>query len=151
MRLTVPTFDRQGEETSMQKPWQHIALATALVAALGAAPAFAGGPTKASDTKANDTKASSPSASPSMSAGDFVARHTMTGEVTRIDAKRGTMTLKTAEGNLDLHFPPSALSNVKKGDRVTVELAMKPEGGPAASGPSEKTGPASTTDSGKKY
>jgi len=40
---------------------------------------------------------------------------------------------------------------VKKGDRVTVELAMKPEGGPAASGPSEKTGPASTTDSGKKY
>jgi len=28
---------------------------------------------------------------------------------------------------------------------------MKPEGGPAASGPSEKTGPASTTDSGKKY
>jgi len=86
-----------------------------------------------------------------MSAGDFVARHTMTGEVTRIDAKKGTMTLKTAEGNLDLHFPPSALSAVKKGDRVTVELAMKPEGGPAASGPSEKTGPASTTDSGKKY
>ena len=135
----------------MQKPWHCIALATALVAALGTAPTFAGGPTKASDTKANDTKASSPSASPSMSAGDFVARHTMTGEVTRIDAKKGTMTLKTAEGNLDLHFPPSALSNVKKGDRVTVELAMKPEGGPAASGPSEKTGPASTTDSGKKY
>jgi len=135
----------------MQKPWHCIALATALVAALGTAPTFAGGPTKASDTKANDTKASSPSASPSMSAGDFVARHTMTGEVTRIDAKKGTMTLKTAEGNLDLHFPPSALSAVKKGDRVTVELAMKPEGGPAASGPSEKTGPASTTDSGKKY
>src|SRR2546426_4985048 len=80
MRLTVPTFNRQGEETSMQKPWHRIALATALVAALGTAPAFAGGPTKASDTKANDTKASSPSASPSMSAGDFVARHTMTGE-----------------------------------------------------------------------
>jgi len=82
----------------MQKPWHCIALATALVAALGTAPTFAGGPTKASDTKANDTKASSPSASPSMSAGDFVARHTMTGEVTRIDAKKGTMTLKTAEG-----------------------------------------------------
>src|SRR5437879_4737323 len=121
MRLTVPTFNRQGEETSMQKPWHRIALATALVAALETAPAFAGGPTRASDTKANDTKASSPSASPSMSAGDFAARHTMTGEVTRIDAKKGTMTLKTAEG------------------------------GPAASGPSEKTGPASTTDSGKKY
>ncbi len=140
----------------MQKPWHRIALATALVAALGAAPAFAGGPTKATDTKAgdkaSDSKASSPSASPTMAAGgDFVARHTMTGEVTRIDSKKGHMTLKTAEGNLDLHFPPSALSNVKKGDRVTVELAMKPEGGPSASGAGEKTGPASTTDSGKKY
>src|SRR3989442_9968908 len=115
MRLTVPTFNRQGEETSMQKPWHRIALATALVAALGAAPAFAGGPTKASDTKAGDTKASSPSASPSTSGGaDFVARHTMTGEVTRIDSKKGHLTLKTAEGNLDLHFPPSALSTVKK-------------------------------------
>jgi len=134
----------------MQKPWSHIALATALVAALGAAPAFAADPTKANDTKAHDTKASSPSASPSMAGGDFVARHTMTGEVTRIDANKGTLTLKTAEGNLDLHFPPSALSNVKKGDRVSVELAMKPEGGPAASGPGEKSGPASATDSNKK-
>ena len=132
----------------MHKPWSRIALATALVAALGAAPAFAGGPNKASDTKAGDTTAASPSTA---AGGDFVARHTMTGEVTRVDANKGKLTLKTAEGNLDLHFPPSTLSNVKKGDRVTVELAMKPEGGPAASGPSEKTGPASTTDSGKKY
>jgi len=134
----------------MQKTWSRIALATALVAALGVATAFAGDPSKASDPKANDTKASSPSASPSMAAGDFVARHTMTGEVTRVDSNKGHLTLKTAEGNLDLHFPPSTLSNVKKGDRVTVELAMKPEGGPAASGSSEKTGPASSTDSSKK-
>ena len=61
----------------MQKPWHRIALATALVAALGTAPAFAGGPTKASDTKANDTKASSPSASPSMSAGELFHRQVM--------------------------------------------------------------------------
>ena len=134
----------------MQKTWSRIALATALVAALGVAPAFAGDPSKASDPKANDTKASSPSASPSMAAGDFVARHTMTGEVTRVDSTKGKVTLKTAEGSLDLHFPPSSLSNVKKGDRLTVELAMKPEGGPAASGPGDKTGPASTTDSSKK-
>jgi len=131
----------------MQKPWHRIALATALVAALGAAPAFAGGP-----TKAGDTKAISPAASPSMSGGgDFVARHTMTGEVTRVDQKNGRLTLKTAEGNLDLHFPPSALSSVKKGDRVSVELAMKPEGAPSASGAGDKSGPASTTNSNKKY
>jgi len=91
MRLTVPTFNRQGEETSMQKPW-HASRSQPRWWPRSNAPAFAGGPTKASDTKANDTKASSPSASPSMSAGDFVARHTMTGEVARIDATKGTMT-----------------------------------------------------------
>jgi hypothetical protein len=44
------------------------------------------------------------------------------------DPKTGHLTVKTAEGNLSLHFPPSALDNVKKGDRVSVELGLKPMG-----------------------
>jgi hypothetical protein len=35
---------------------------------------------------------------------------------------------------MTLHFPGSALESVKKGDRVSVELALKPAGS-AASGP----------------
>lgn len=35
---------------------------------------------------------------------------------------------------VDLHFPPSALQNVKKGDRVAVELAMKPMGSASKNG-----------------
>jgi hypothetical protein len=65
----------------------------------------------------------SPAASP---ASGFIGRHTMTGEVTDIDASRGRVGLRTAEGDLDLHFPPSALRNVKRGDRITVELAIRP-------------------------
>jgi hypothetical protein len=34
--------------------------------------------------------------------------------------------LKTGEGTLELHAPPSALSGVKEGDRMTVEIAVRP-------------------------
>jgi hypothetical protein len=68
------------------------------------------------------------SASPSAAvSGDYKGRHTMTGEVTEIDSAKGTFSLKTAEaGTLDLHAPPSALAGVKKGDRMSVEIAVKP-------------------------
>ena len=69
-----------------------------------------------------------PAASPSAAvSGDFVGRHTMTGQVTKIDNTKGTFSLKTPEaGTLDLHAPPSALSGVKRGDTVVVEIAIKP-------------------------
>jgi hypothetical protein len=39
----------------------------------------------------------------------------------------GTFSLKTTDGmTLDLHAPPSALSGVKKGDRMSVEIAVQP-------------------------
>src|ERR1700752_3420290 len=57
-------------------------------------------------------------------------RHTMTGEVTSVAPDKGRALIKTPEGRRLLHFPPSALQNVKKGDRVTVELAQK-DNGPA--------------------
>ena len=64
--------------------------------------------------------AQAPMASPDSMKG----RHTMDGRVTKVDAKRGWVDVKTPEGRMKLHFPPPALDNVKKGDRVTVELGM---------------------------
>lgn len=52
------------------------------------------------------------------------ASHTMDGTVTKVDAKKGWVDVKTSEGSMKLHFPPPALANVKKGDSVTVELGM---------------------------
>ena len=72
-------------------------------------------------------------------AGDM-DRHTMDGQVTKVDAKKGWIDVKTAEGSMKLHFPPEALANVKKGDSVSVELGLK-DNGPAAPSGSMKSQP----------
>jgi hypothetical protein len=51
-------------------------------------------------------------------------RHVIEGQVTKVDAKRGWVDVKTPEGSMKLHFPPTALEGVKKGDSVSVEVAM---------------------------
>ena len=61
---------------------------------------------------------------------DAKGRHSMDGEVTKVNAKKGWIDVKTHEGSMKLHFPPEALAEVKKGDRVTVDLAFK-DNGPA--------------------
>jgi hypothetical protein len=60
----------------------------------------------------------------------LMGRHTMTGEVTSVAPDKGRLFIKTPEGRMLLHFPTTALQNVKKGDSVTVELALK-DNGPA--------------------
>lgn len=51
-------------------------------------------------------------------------RHVVEGQVTKVDAKRGWVDVKTPEGSMKLHFPKTALEGVKKGDSVSVEVAM---------------------------
>jgi hypothetical protein len=55
----------------------------------------------------------------------MTAPHTMDGQVTKVDAKKGWVDIKTPEGRMKLHFPPAALADVKVGDSVSVELGMK--------------------------
>ena len=69
---------------------------------------------------------------PTPAASTDMNRHTMDGTVTKVDAKKGWIDVKTPDGSMKLHYPPSALQNVKKGDAVTVELGIK-DNGPAAS------------------
>jgi hypothetical protein len=64
-------------------------------------------------------------------AGQMMGRHTMDGEVTSIDAKKGWVHVKTSEGTMIVHFPPESLQGVKKGDTITVSLALQ-DNGPAA-------------------
>jgi hyperosmotically inducible protein len=68
--------------------------------------------------------APAPSASPATSG--FRGVHTMTGEITSVNRANGHVGLKTAEGDMMLHFPPTAVSALERGDRVTVELGIKP-------------------------
>src|SRR5262245_21022724 len=116
-----------SKEKAMKKPGRVTML-------ILAATALVGGPALAADmstSKTDTTKAG------------FEAQHTMSGTVTSIDQKTGMMQLKTAEGTLHLHFPPSQVQNIKKGEKATVELAIRPETSPSAS-------PAHTSGAAKK-
>ena len=63
-------------------------------------------------------------------ADQMVGRHSVDGQVTRVDAKKGWVHVKTSDGTMIVHFPPSDLQTMKKGDRITVSLALK-DNGPA--------------------
>ena len=41
-------------------------------------------------------------------AGEMMGKHTMDGEVTKVDSKKGWVDVKTSEGSMKLHFPPAA-------------------------------------------
>lgn len=56
--------------------------------------------------------------------GAKMGEHSMSGTVSHVDAKKGMVKLKTEEGTLDLHFPPDAIKDVKKGEKLTVNLSF---------------------------
>ena len=58
----------------------------------------------------------------------MTGRHTMEGKVTSVSAKTGWVHVKTSEGTMILHLPPAELADVKKGDTISVDLAMKDNG-----------------------
>jgi hypothetical protein len=64
----------------------------------------------------------------SNSSDQMIGRHSMEGQVTSVDAKKGWVHVKTAEGTMIVHFPPAALQTVKKGDTITIDLAMRDDG-----------------------
>ena len=109
------------------KRWK-LMFALAVVATMIAGPVFAQGAGGTGGTSGSMGTHSSPSVTGKSESGDFMGRHTMEGTVSKVNQKTGKFSVKTGEGTLDLHVPPSALSNVKKGDRVAVEIAIKPSG-----------------------
>jgi hypothetical protein len=60
----------------------------------------------------------------------MAGQHEMEGRVTKVDAKKGWVHVKTDEGTMIVHFPPSDLQDLRTGDTVTVRLALK-DNGPA--------------------
>ncbi len=64
-----------------------------------------------------------PSASPTTAFSG--ARNTVSGYISDIDSN-GTVTVDTGHGKVDLPFPPSAISGLRKGEYVSVDLGMQP-------------------------
>ncbi len=69
-------------------------------------------------------------ASAQSSATQAAGQHEMEGEITKVDAKKGWVHVKTSEGTMIVHFPPSELQDLHKGDTVSVRLALR-DNGPA--------------------
>jgi hypothetical protein len=109
-----------------------VAVVTLGVVGMMAGPALAGSSSSA------DTRGTSHTSFTTSQVG-YEAQHTMTGTVTSIDRKTGRLSLKTDEGKLMLHFPPSKVQNITDGERVTVELGIKPDTLPSASPSSSST------------
>jgi len=58
----------------------------------------------------------------------MVGRHSMEGEITSLDPKNGWVHVKTSDGTMIMQVPPASLQGMKKGDTVTVDLAMMKSG-----------------------
>jgi hypothetical protein len=68
---------------------------------------------------------SAQSAAPQMA-----GQHEVEGRVTKVDAKKGWIHVKTSDGTMIMHFPPADVQDLKSGDTITVRLALK-DNGPA--------------------
>ena len=71
-----------------------------------------------------------PALAQSAGSDEMKGRHAMQGQITSLDEKKGWVHVKTDEGTMILRVPPESLRNVKKGDTVTVRLALKDTGPP---------------------
>ncbi len=69
-----------------------------------------------------------------------MGEHVMAGTISEIDHDQGTLTLDTGMAPLQLHFPPSAIQNMQKGDKVAVKLAI------STTVPEELSGTQETSD-----
>jgi hypothetical protein len=67
-----------------------------------------------------------------------LGEHSMSGIVTDIDYQTGKLSLNTGVGDLELHFPPQALKDVKEGEQLTVHLGFS-KGGAGSATPSPRT------------
>ena len=73
-----------------------------------------------------------PALTQSAGPGQMDGRHSMQGTITSLDQKTGWIHVKTEEGTMIVRVPSESLQGVKKGDTVTVDLALK-DNGPAKS------------------
>jgi len=60
------------------------------------------------------------------------SEHVMTGTITALDRTKGTLSLRTAQTDLDLHFPPPALQDLNVGEQIAVKLSLSKDAAAAA-------------------
>lgn len=54
----------------------------------------------------------------------MMGRHSMSGTITDINQQTGWINLKTAAGDMKLHFPEASVKDLKSGDTISVHLSF---------------------------
>lgn len=55
--------------------------------------------------------------------------HSMGGTIESINHKTGWIKLKTGLGDMTIHYPPQAIKDLNKGDKITTNLSFTKEDG----------------------
>lgn len=61
--------------------------------------------------------------------GKMMGSHSMSGTVTDVDSQTGMIDVNAGGHALKLHFPPSSLSDVKTGDKITLHMSFSKASG----------------------
>ncbi|HEV8672664.1 MAG TPA: hypothetical protein VGX21_01350 [Methylomirabilota bacterium] len=69
------------------------------------------------------------------SGGELRSQTTVSGEITSVDAARGTVRLRTAGGEVEVPLAPGVLQGIQLGDRLDVQLGVRPAGAPGGETP----------------
>ena len=118
----------------MKRALAGVIAAAVLVSGVGAGMAQTSTtPKSPADTTTKSTTDSakpstSTSTSPRMASDKAAGKHSVQGEVTRVDAKDGWVHVKTSEGTMIVHVPPADLKSMKKGDMVALDLSITGNG-----------------------
>ena len=54
----------------------------------------------------------------------MMGKHSMSGTITDINQQTGWINLKTAAGDMKLHFPEQSVKDLKSGDTISVHLSF---------------------------
>ena len=114
----------------MKRALAGVIAAAVLVSGVGAGMAQTSTTPKspADTTTKSTTDSAKPSTSPRMASDKAAGKHSVQGEVTRVDAKDGWVHVKTSEGTMIVHVPPADLKSLKKGDMVALDLSITGNG-----------------------
>ena len=59
----------------------------------------------------------------------MMGKHSMGATIESIDHKTGFLKLKSGMGDMIIHYPPPAIKDLNKGDKITVNLSFSKEEG----------------------
>ena len=85
------------------------------------------GATLTASSQAADQPKTEAATSTAAAAGSMMGEHSMTGTVKSVDHKSGVVKVEAKPHDMEVHFPPDSVKDLKKGDKIMVHLSFQKE------------------------